>query len=80
MEPNEKNSSFTFLVDNHNIPKITINSDKLAVVKCVYYWETSTDSNGCKSYATVSGYINGENKLRIFELDFITNKVKEITR
>lgn len=78
MEQNKNDSSFIFLVDGSGIPKVNINGDKVAIVKVEYYWTTATERRGCISNANVSGYINGENKLRMFRINFVTNEVNEV--
>lgn len=67
-----------FTIDN-GMPKITINGDKVAVVEVEYYWTTATEHRGCIANANVSGYINGENKLRVFQINFATNEVNEVS-
>lgn len=74
MGQNENNSFFTFAIEN-GMPKITIDGNKLAVVECEYYWSTSTESSQGESYANVTGYIDGELEVQVFQLDFKTNKV-----
>lgn len=76
MRVDKHNNSFSFIVDN-GMPKITINGNNLRVVELVYYWMTATESAQCMSRVTVSGYINDEIKLRVFELNFTTDKVRE---
>ena len=71
-------SSFIFEIGG-GVPKITINGDKVAIVEVEYYWTTATGLRGCIANANVSGYINGENKLRLFQIDFTANKVNEVS-
>lgn len=78
MGKKEKDSSFIFELGSE-VPKIEINGNKLGVVEVEYYWTTATERRGCISNANVSGYLNGENKLRIFQIDFTSNEVSEVS-
>ena len=71
-------NSFIFEIDN-GMPKIEINGDKLSVVEVEYYWTTATERRQCISNANVSGYINGETKLRLFQINLTTKEVNETT-
>ena len=70
-------NKLSFTIDN-GMPKITINGDKVAIVEVEYYWTTATERRGCIANANVSGYINGENKLRVFQINFTANEVNEV--
>lgn len=78
MGKKEKDSSFIFELGSE-VPKIEINGDKLSVVEVEYYWTTATDRRQCISNANVSGYINGEDKLRLFQINLTTKEINEIT-
>lgn len=78
MGKKRKNSSFIFEI-NGDIPEIEINGNKLGVVEVEYYWTTATERRQCISNANVSGYINGEDKLRLFQINLTTKEINEIT-
>lgn len=71
-------SSFIFEIGG-GVPKIEVNGNKLGVVEVEYYWTTATERRECISNANVSGYINGEDKLRMFQIDFTANEVNEVS-
>lgn len=64
--------SFTFVVVNGQVPEITVDGVKLHVVTCTYTWDTWTNDNIGASIVYASGYLEGEDKIKVFKLQFRT--------
>ena len=65
---------FTFDISNDGVPSATINGKKIALVSCNYEWLTANDRHIEKSIVTIGGYIVGDIKFRVFQLNLKTKK------